>query len=106
MGVGAEASLLSQQLNGRLASVDFLRASVRVHLDAIPSTDEVLCDLGMFAFVTSHLLSAVSRHSSVVADILCLVERLEDTHTKVYWIISSPHLSTTLIYDVLRRWSQ
>ena len=80
---GADASLLSQQLNSRLASVDSLRESARVHLDAIPSVDEVLCNLGAFYFVTLHLFSEVSRYSSVVAEILRLIERLEEPHTKV-----------------------
>ena len=30
---------------------------------------------------------------------------LEDLHTKVQGMITSPHLYTTLLYDVFRRWS-
>ena len=44
---GADASLLAQQLDGRLVSEDSLRTAVRVCLDAIPSAEEALRDLGM-----------------------------------------------------------
>ena len=64
---GADASLLEQQLDGRLASADSLRMTARIRLAVIPSADEALRDLGTFAFVASHLFSAwgvplVSRH--------------------------------------------
>ena len=42
---------------------------------------------------------------SSVAEILRFIKRLEEIHTKVQGRISSPHLATTLIYDVSRRWS-
>ena len=59
----------------------------------------------MFAFFASHLFSAGGRHSSAVKELLCLIERLEDIHTKVQGIISSPQLSMTLLYDMSKRWS-
>ena len=43
---------------------------------------------------------------SAVAKLLRLIERLEELHTKVQGMISSPHLAMTLLYDVLRRWIQ
>ena len=98
-----EAYLLAQLLDGRLALEDSLRMAVRFHLILIPSVDEALCDLGMFDFVTLHLLSVGGRHSSAVEEILFLIERLEDIHTKVQGMISSPHLSMALLYDVSRR---
>ena len=55
---GADASLLAQQLDGRLASADSLRMAARICLAVIPSADEALRDLGTFAFVASHLFSA------------------------------------------------
>ena len=55
---GADASLLAQQLDGRLASAEFLRMAARIRLAIIPSADEALRDLGTFAFVASHLFSA------------------------------------------------
>ena len=63
----ADASLLVQQLDGRLALADSLRMATRIRLAVIPSADEALCNLGTFAFVASHLFSAggaplVSRH--------------------------------------------
>ena len=67
--------------------------------------EEALRNLGTFAFVASHLFSAGRRHSSAVAEILCLIERLEYLPTEVQGMISSPHIATTLLFDVLRRWS-
>ena len=43
---------------------------------------------------------------SAVAEILRLIERLEELHTEVQGVISPPHLATTLLFDVSRRWSQ
>ena len=48
---GADAYLLDQQLDGLLALVYSLRTATRVLLADIPSTYEILCDLGTFAFV-------------------------------------------------------
>ena len=59
----------------------------------------------MFALVASHLFSAGGRHSSTIAEILRIVERLEEIHTKVQGVISSPHIATTLLFDLSRQWS-
>ena len=59
----------------------------------------------MFALVALHLFSAGGRQSSAIAEILSSVERLEEIHTKVQGMISSPHLATTLLFDLLRRWT-
>ena len=90
-------SLLVQKLDGSLASADSLRIAARLRLAVILSADEALCDLGTFAFSASHLFSAGGRHSSTFAELLCLIERLEELHTDVQGMISSPHLSTTLL---------
>ena len=79
--------------------------SARVHLNVIPSTDEALHNLGTLPFAALQLFSVGGRHSSAVAKLLRLIERLEELHTKVQGTISYPHLATALIYDVLRRWS-
>ena len=79
---------------------------VRVRLTIILSADEELCEPGTFAFVMLHLLSKGGRHLSAVNKLLHLIERLEELHTEVHWIISSPHLARTLLYDVLCQWSQ
>ena len=42
---------------------------------------------------------------SAVAELLRLIERLEDLHTEVQGRISFPHLATALLFDVLQRWS-
>ena len=80
--------------------------AARIRLAVIPSADEALRDLGTFAFVASHLFSAGGRHSSAVAELFRLVERPEELHTEVQGMISSPHLATTLLFDVLWQWSQ
>ena len=55
---GLEYSLLAQQLDGWLASTDYLQKYARVHLDLTPPADEVLRNLVTFSFVASHLFSA------------------------------------------------
>ena len=102
---GADASLLAQQLDGRLASVDSLRTAARVRLACILYVDEALRDLGTFDFVASHLFSAAGRHASAVAELLRLIKRLDDLHTEVQGMITSPYLATTLLYNVLCWWS-
>ena len=42
---------------------------------------------------------------SAIAELLRLIERLEDLHTGVQGMISSPQLSTTLLFDMSRQWS-
>ena len=42
---------------------------------------------------------------SAVAEIIRLIERLKELHPEVQGIISSPHLATTLLFDLLRRLS-
>ena len=71
---GGDASLLVQQLDGWLASVDSLHTAAQVRLACIPSVDEALGDLGTFAFITPHLFSSTGQHASAVAEILCLIE--------------------------------
>ena len=80
---GADASLLAQYLDMRLAYEDSLRTSERICLIDIPSADETMRKLGMFSFVTSHLFSVGRNNSSNVAELLRLIERLEELHTKV-----------------------
>ena len=71
--------------------------AVRAHLAVILSADESLCILGTFALVALNIFSACRRHLSTVSDILRLIERLEELHTKVQGMISSPHISTKLL---------
>ena len=87
-----------------MESAEYLWTATRVLLEAIQSTDEALHNLGKFAFVTSHLFSTGGRHSSVDAELLNLIDRLEDLHTNAQGIIFSPHLAKTLLYDVPLRW--
>ena len=69
----ADASLLLQQLYGRLASADSLRTSVRVRLACIVSSEKALRNLGTFSFIALRLFSAVGQHMSEVAELLCLI---------------------------------
>ena len=80
---GLDASLLAQHIDRFLALADSLRTAARVRLATIPSAYEALRELGIIDFVTSHLLFAGGRHSSAVAELLRLIERLEEIHTKV-----------------------
>ena len=57
--------------------------ATRVCPSVIPSADDTLKDLGTFAFVALYLFSAGGRHSSDVAKLLRLIERLEELHTEV-----------------------
>ena len=90
---GSDASLFAQQLDGRLSLADSLWIAVRVHLAVILSADEALRDLGTLAFVTLHLFSVGGRHLSAIAELLHLIERLEELHTEVQGVISPPHYS-------------
>ena len=84
---------------------DSLRTAARFHLAAIPSVDEALRGLSTFVFVALHLFSASGRNSYAVAELLRLITWLEELHTKVQGVISSPHLATTIIFDMSRWWS-
>ena len=102
---GSDASLLLQQLDIRLNTVESLWTSYWFLLVAIPYVDKLLRDFGTFSFVLSHLFSAGGRHATEITELLCLVKRTEELHTKVQGKITSPHLATPLIYDISRRWS-
>ena len=102
---GANDILLTQQLNRHLDLAESLWTAMRVHLDAIPSAEEALRDLGTFDFVALHLFSMRRRHSSAVVELLRLIDRLEELHTEVQGMISYSHLSTIIMYDVFLWWS-
>ena len=80
---GADAYLLEKDMDGRLVSAEFLRKSARVRLACILSADEALHNLVTVSFVASQLFSVARRHASAVAELLCIVDRLEELHTKV-----------------------
>ena len=94
-----------QELYGWLSSAYSLRTAARICLEVITSTDEALHDLGIFVFVVYYLLSVGRRHAAAVTDILPIIERLEELHTKMQGMIKSFHFSTTLLFDVFRWWS-
>ena len=83
----------------------YLWKSARIRLTAILSTDETLRNLGTSAFVTSHLLSEGRSHLSAAVELLRLIGRMEELHTKVQGMITPPHLYTTLLYYVSHQWS-
>ena len=100
-----DASFFSQQLDGRLVSTDSLRTTARFRLACILSVDKGLSDMGTFDFAASHIFSVTGRHALAVAELLRLIKRLEELHTKVQGMITYPHLVTTLLYDLFLRWS-
>ena len=57
------------------------------------------------AFVALSLFPAGGRHLSAIMELIRLIKRLEELHTKVQGMISPPHLATTLLFNVSRRWS-
>ena len=62
---------------------DSLRMAMKVRLSVILSADEAFHNLIMFAFVALHLFSSGTRHLSDITNILQLIERLDEIHTKV-----------------------
>ena len=82
-----------------------LRTAARVRLATIPLAEEALRDLGTFSLVSLHLFSAGGWHLYAVPELLRIIERLEELHTEVQGVISSPHLATTLLFNLSRRWS-
>ena len=100
-----DASLLAQQLDGSLSLAESLRTATRVRLATFLSAEEALHKLGKFTFVTLHLFSAGRSYLSAIAELLCIIEGLEELCNKVQGMISYPHLSTILLYNVLWRWS-
>ena len=101
--MSSDAFLLAQHMYGQMASADSLRTATRVHLSVIPPEDKVLCDVGTFSFIASHLLSTYRRNVAVVVELLRLIERLEELHTKLYVLINSPRLALKNIYNVSSR---
>ena len=80
-----------------------MQMAARIRIGVIPSVDEALHDLVTVAFVATHLFSKGGRHAPAVAELLHLIDRLEELHTEVQGMISSPHLATTLLSNVYRR---
>ena len=73
---GPDASLLAQQLDGRLELAVSLRMAARVRLAVILSLEEALCDFGTFYFIALQILSAGGNQLYAVSELLCLVERI------------------------------
>ena len=84
---GDDASLLSHQLNRSLDLANSLWTTVRVCLADILSIDEAVRNLGTFTFVALYLFYAGGQHSLAATDLLRLIERLEELHTKVQGIM-------------------
>ena len=101
---GADVSLLAQQRYGRPASAYSLQTASQVLLSVILSVDKALLNLRTFAFVALHLFSTAGRHTEEVVELFCLIYILENIHTELKRIITSTHLETTLLYDVLHWW--
>ena len=65
---------------------------------------DVICDLVTFAFIVANLFTVGGWNAAVVADIPHLIERLEDLYKEVQGMITYPHLTTAILFDVSRRW--
>ena len=89
--MGSDTSLLVQKLVVRLTSADSLRNATRVCLVAIPSAYEALCNLGTSFFVVSHFFYMGKHHMAAIMQILFLIGRLEEIHTKEHGMITYPH---------------
>ena len=101
---GPDAYLLAQHMDGWMDSAYSLWIASWFLLAVISSMDEALRELGTFAFVASHLFYAGGgQHAAAVAELFRPIEKLEELHIEVQGMITSPHLATTLIYDVLWR---
>ena len=70
---GADASILVQQVGGKLNLADSLWRVVKFQMAVIPSADESLRELGTLTFLALHLFSAGRRHSSAGAELLRLI---------------------------------
>ena len=101
---GAYTYLLVQSLDGQVALVDCLQKSTIVRMEAIQYADETLRNLGTFTFFPSHIFYWGGRHLSVVTELFCFIDILKGLQAKVLGVLSSPHLSTILIYELPRRW--
>ena len=92
-------------MDGWLVSMDSLQTASQVRPAVTLSAGEAFFNLGTFAFVELHLFSTRGRRQTeAVKELLCIIERLEELHTKVQGDITSPYISTTFLVDVSRRW--
>ena len=98
--MGLYASLVVQQLYGRLVLADSLQKTAWVFLAVIPPMDKVLYFLGTLSSVVSYLLSTGGRHMAAIAELFCLIEILDYLHTKFRGVITSLHLTKTLMFDL------
>ena len=67
--------------------------------------DKSLRYLKTFSKIASYLFSTGVIHVAAVAELLCLIKRLEELHTKVCSMIKPSHLSRTLLFGMSRFWN-
>ena len=103
--MGSDASLLEQHLHGQISTEESLRTATFFYLEGIPSVDDGLRNLVTLAFVTLHLFYPGGHHVAVIAEILLLIEILEELRINVHGMITYLHFSTTLLFDMSRRCS-
>ena len=60
-----------------------MRTDARFRLDAIPSADKALHNLGTSNLFALYLFYVGRRHLSAITDLLRLIGRLEEIHTEV-----------------------
>ena len=86
------------------AAVISSRRHRRLRLPRLPRST-IVVDLGQCPLLSA-TPAAASRARCRRQTILRLIERLEELHTEVQGMISSPHIAMTLLFDVSRLWSQ
>ena len=71
--MGIHASLLVQQLDKRLASMDTMLKYTWLCIAVILIKYEALRDMCTFAFVVAYLFSLGGRNATSVVDLVCLI---------------------------------
>ena len=101
----SDASLLIHKLDVHIALADNLQASLKVHLEVIPTAYYSLYKLVTFSFVASFILSAVLFHATLVVDILRIFEIVEELNIEVQGMLALSKLTTNQIFDMRRHFS-
>ena len=65
----------------------------------IPATEDTLLNLVTFDLVTLRLFVAVAVYYAALMDLLYLIDSLDEFHTEVQGVITSPLISTTLLFN-------
>ena len=70
-------------MDREMVYVEALQVNTKIHLVVIPTEEDALIDLETFSFIASCIFTVGIYHSLAVTEILHLIERLKDIHTKM-----------------------